>query len=86
MTDPDLDEQVRRFEERTARPTRTKNETLDTAVKVVSESLARAQEHLSNGGFRMESQRVAAREGVEELEYLVADLKDLKEDDATDPG
>lgn len=77
---PDLDEQMRRFEERTARPKRTRVEIFTDARDAVKKQLDAATAR-AGGSFRMESQRVAAKEEVERLENLVADLGQIIEDE-----
>lgn len=79
----DLDERLKRFEQRMAdeevrtRPKRTRVEILDAAIEAVREQVATESVKLG-GHFRMAAQQQAQRERVEDLEWLVRDLEDLK--------
>lgn len=81
----DLDERMRRFDERMAneeeeagRPSFTKIGTVQEAMKVVQAQLDTAQTQLKTGHFSMEAQRHAHRETIQDLEWLLQDLEKLK--------
>lgn len=81
----DLDERLKRFEERMAedeertRPKRTRSEILDSAIEAVREQIATESVKLG-GRFRMAAQEQAQKERVRDLEWLVQDLEDLRAD------
>lgn len=82
-TDKNIDEAVKRFEERMAdheertRPKRTRDEVIDAAIGAVDLKLEAERSRL-DGRFRMAAQEQAQREVVQDLEWLVEDLKDLR--------
>jgi len=79
----DLDERLRRFEERMAddeertRPQRTRAETVDAAIEAVREQIATESVKLG-GRFRLAAAEQAQREKIRDLEWLVQDLEDIK--------
>ena len=82
----DLEARLKRFEERVAddeertRPKRTRNEIIEAAIEAVSGQIATESVKLG-GHFRMAAQEQAQKETVRDLEWLVQDLKDLRQAD-----
>jgi pyridoxine/pyridoxamine 5'-phosphate oxidase len=81
-----LDDTMRRFEERMAaneeksRPKRSRQEVLNAAIDAVQEQLVKEREALQKR-FHMAAQEHAQRETVESLEWLVVDLKRIRDEE-----
>jgi septal ring factor EnvC (AmiA/AmiB activator) len=81
-----LDDTMRRFEERMAtteekkRPKRSRRDVLDAAIDAVQTQLGKERAAMDQQ-FRMASQQLAQKETVEGLEWLVVDLKRIRDEE-----
>lgn len=82
-----LDETLARFHARQTeteekkRPKRSREEVLHAAIDAVQAQLEKARKALQ-GPFHMASQQLAQKEEVESLEWLVVDLKRIRDEGA----
>lgn len=78
--DDSLDERVADFEKRAKAVKPSRSEALATAIESLQADAAREKLVLDSGGYRMESQRLAAKERIAHLDGCVAVLGEISEE------